>query len=181
MSIIRSCTDAWLKTATRCTDMVRAQPEQQAAHRAQNAPLRHTPQAGAKKAVGEASHNSSAVRSFCTGPSTRSGTHRLALPVAPAGCVPCDAEARREASGGVCSFFRKSKRFTVNNAYLALQRILGPNAQTLYRLYATLAIPNTALAPSAVFSRYVASADRDIMCGGHGKLQTKRKYGIQHS
>ena len=57
-------------------------------------------------AQNECTQHSSAVRDFCMGPSTGTGTDLPPVPVAHAGCVPCDAEARREASGAVREFFR---------------------------------------------------------------------------
>ena len=59
-------------------------------------------------AQNECTQHSSAVRDFCMGPSTGTGTDLPPVPVAHAGCVPCDAEARREASGPLSSFSRKS-------------------------------------------------------------------------
>ena len=63
------------------------------------------------------------LQAFCTGPSVGSGTHLLPLPVDAAERMPCDAEARREALGGVCSDFRNSKRFHSGIGYLPVQRV----------------------------------------------------------
>ena len=71
-------------------------------------------------------HSSSAVASFRTGSSTGTGTYLVAVPVAIAGCVPCDDAAQREPSRSVCSISRKSKRFTVGIVYLPVQRVPGP-------------------------------------------------------
>ena len=56
----------------------------------------------------EGTHSLSAVQSFCVAPSVGSGTHLLPLPVDIAERMPCDAEARREPSAPLSSFFRKS-------------------------------------------------------------------------
>ena len=60
----------------------------------------------------EGTHSLSAVQSFCVAPSVGSGTHLLPLPVdiliTVAERMPCDAEARREPSAPLSSFFRKS-------------------------------------------------------------------------
>ena len=67
-----------------------------------------TGRAASTPAQNGGTQHSSAVQSFCARSSTGTGTYLVAVPVAIAGCVPCDAAARREPSRRLSSIFRKS-------------------------------------------------------------------------
>ena len=104
-----TCSGAWLKAGMRGTDIKGEQREQRERRRVHTVSIPHTLQAGAIHLRNEGVHSSSAVQCLSTGSSMGSRPHVPRLPVATAGCVPCDAEARREPSRRLCSIFRKSK------------------------------------------------------------------------
>ena len=127
MSIIKTCSDAWLEAGRRGSDTNRVQQEQRGRHRARWRSLPHTPQAGAIHLRNEGAQHSSAVASFRTGSSTGTGTYLVAVPgLAIAGCVSCraTAAARREPSRRLSS--AEKLRSAVSKVYLPVQRVSPP-------------------------------------------------------
>ena len=108
VSIITTCSDAWLNAGRLHAYPNQDQRGQRERRRAQPPPLPHAGRSASKRLRIGGTRHSSAVPYFCTGSSFSTGENRSPVLNATAGCMACDAGVCHEPSRPLSSKSRKS-------------------------------------------------------------------------